>query len=361
MFTPRYVFQKAIQNYSTAAIPKTQPLIEIFPKAKTVKRLLFELDSPFTYKQLFPVYQDLYISLNSDALHNGTPVTYPKNFNGGSMMLMKKVLERIRFKNKSTNQILLKLENRILYQASRLGDNDAIAILSFDTLNNDGSNAQEKQYAKDLIKQLYEIDHPLTFKLTADMMFKSEQFQQAKQYYEKYLKFDKNEKYVESEVYGKLGEIFLKLSSVDSAEECFLKSIRLAPLQYSIFSYFHLSQIYINSQQEKARKLLEACASEGFKESFALLGFLESNHFKNYEKAKLWFQLGMEIMEIDCYMGYMNCCISTKDWDNALNVFNSLKQIEPTIKSEPLKQLVYKFYELKDKELKECISNEYFA
>ncbi|CCH59751.1 hypothetical protein TBLA_0B09340 [Henningerozyma blattae CBS 6284] len=351
---------------SKKTLTNTNEFVEfmnIFPRKKQVQRTLFELDSNLTYKQLLPVFQHIYLN-NKDL-----SIIKERNIQNEDLMIMKKVLERIRFKNKSVNKKIINLEDNLLNLAAEHGNNDAISILSFRTIINqekgkNTTNTNEVKIAKDLIKQLFELSHPLTFKLTADMMYNSNNFQDASKYYKQFLKLEADKSssigdesgnsILEAEVYTKLGQISMKLSDLNDAERYFIKAIQLAPIEYTCNSYYYLSQIYLNSNPLKSRSLLEACSSQGFKESFPQLGYLELNYFKNIKRAKFWFELGMRIFQAECYFGYFNCCIKLNDYENASNCYNSLQILYNSV-SENDKQLIDLFIENKRNVLKNYI------
>lgn len=296
------------------------PFYDVFPQKKLVNKLLFELDSRLTFPKLYPLYESLYNTMDDVQ----GQVKVPTGITVSDIMVMKKVLEKLRHRTKSINKNLLALENEILNKAAEMGNNDAISLLAFDTLKDSSSNSHEDiAYAKTLIKELYQLRHPLTVKLTGDLTFKNNDLINAEKYYKDFLALE-DDTFLAGEVYGQLGQISFRKPNLFKAEDYFLKSIKLCPLEYSVHSYFYLGQMYMNSQPLKARALLESTATQGFKESFKILGFLEMNYFEDYSKAQEWFKLGMELFEMECFVGYFDCCVKLEEWVNAKRCFNSM-------------------------------------
>ncbi|SCU89633.1 LAME_0E04676g1_1 [Lachancea meyersii CBS 8951] len=316
----------SFKRLSSSLAFKRAPFYEVFPSKKLVNRLLFEMDSKLTFSKLYPVYESVYNSL--DVGH--TERCFPVSFKGEDVMMMKKVLEKLRHRTKSVNRNLRDLENELLENAAELGDNDAISVLSFNVITNSDKNTPEDvSHAQKLIKSLYQMHHPLTIKLTADFAFASEDFSNAEKYYKLFLDSEKDT-YRAGEVNGQLGKISFKKPDLKEAEKYFLESIRLCPLEQVVQSYYHLAQLYMDSEPVKARCLMESAASEGFKESFQLLGFLEMNYFQNLQKALQWFKLGMELFDFECFIGYFDCCMKLKSFQKAKNCLKSMQKLSET-------------------------------
>lgn len=301
---------------------KRPPLDEIFPQKKMVSRILFELDSRLAYNKLYPMYEKLY-----EGLDTGNDVDIPNSIKGKDLMIMKKVLEKVRHKTKAINKNLLALENVLLDRAAEIGDNDAISLLCFDVLKDPDSNTEDDvSHAKKLIKNLYQMNHPLTVKLTADIALKNHDDATAEVYYMKFLDLQ-NDTFLAGEVYGQLGQIHFRKPNLIEAEKCFLKSIKLCPIDYSVRSYFLLGQMYVNNDIFKARYLIESSATQGFKESFRTLGLLEMNYFKNYPKAQEWFKLGMELYDTECFVGYFDCTMKNNELLLAKRCYESMEKL----------------------------------
>lgn len=125
--------------YST----KRPELAEIFPKRKFINRQLFDLDSRLTFRKLYPVYESLYKSIDGQYETNETtksssplssPGKIPSYVNGTDLLIMKKALEKYRVYSSTINKHLVALENQLVETAAEFGNNDAIALLAFDTL-----------------------------------------------------------------------------------------------------------------------------------------------------------------------------------------------------------------------------------
>lgn len=335
------------------ATTKSQILLptfdEIFPKKRMVNRILFELDSRLTFGKLYPQYEIAYNNVDSENLPLAASLT------ASDVMIMKKVLEKVRSRTKSVNRHLLKLENALLEKSAEMGNNDAVSLLAFDVLKNPAkSSPDDVNHAKLLIKDLYKRDHRLTLKLTGDLAAKTGDTSQAEAYYHHFLKLEPDT-FLAGEVYGQLGQISFHKTDLSSAERYFLKSIEYSPLEYSVRSYFYLGQIYMNSDPLKARTLMESCATQGFKESFKALGFLEMNYFKNLYKAQEWFKLGMELFEFECFIGYFDCCASLGEWALAKKCFKSLETIAES--DAGYKTLVTQFCETRQDRIKKALEH----
>ncbi|CEP61486.1 Mss2p LALA0_S03e03928g [Lachancea lanzarotensis] len=310
-------------RFSRAYSSKRPPFRDVFPNKKLVNRLLFEMDSRLAFSKLYPVYEAVYNSLESEV----SGKTIPTSFKGEDVLIMKKVLEKVRHRTKTVNKNLTVLENELLENAAELGNNDAISALAFQVLENAHRNTPaDVTHAKKLIKTLYQISHPLTVKLTADLAFTRNDFDSAEQYYKKFLELE-SDTYRAGEVTGKLGIINFRKPNLREAERYFLESIRLCPLEQVVQSYYHLSQLYMDSEPLKARCLMESAASEGFKESFQLLGFLEMNYFHDNTKALEWFKLGMELFDFECFIGYFDCSIKLKSYQKAKKCLQSMQTL----------------------------------
>lgn len=329
-----------------ASLAKARPPFhDVFPQKKMINRLLFELDSRLTFAKLYPLYEKLYKEMDKEV-----NVAIPKGFEPKDLMIMKKVLEKVRHKTKAINKNLIRLENELLDKAAEMGDNDAIALLCFDVLKDPSVNTKEDvDHGRKLIKALYKLDHPLTIKLTADLALKSQDDKAAEEYYLKFLNLQ-DDTFLAGEVYGQLGQINFRKPDLVEAEKCFLKSIQLSPIDYSVRSYFLLGQMYVNNDIFKARSLIESSATQGFKESFRTLGFLEMNYFKDLPKAQEWFKLGMELYDIDCFIGYFDCAINRQEYLLAKKCYQSMEKIAS--KNEEYKNVLHEFMKHRENDVK---------
>lgn len=335
------------RRYATVLGRRRPQFHEVFPQKRTVNRLLFELDSKHTFAKLYPVYETVY-----EEMENEMDTKIPKNVSPSDLMVMKKVLEKLRHRTKSINPHLLALENALLDKAAELGNNDAISLLAFDVLRDPEHNSSDDvAHGRKLVKELYKRNHHLTLKLLGDLSLKSGNDEEAKKYYFKFLQLE-NATYLSGEVYGKLGQISFRKPDLSEAEQFFLKAIKLSPLEYSVHSHFYLAQIYMNSNPLKARALMENCATQGFRESFKALGFLEKNYFSDIPKSQEWFRLGMELFDLECFVGFFDCCTELKDWAAANNCYKNMQQFG-AINAE-YKKVITEFTEKRQEEIKKA-------
>lgn len=343
--------QGIVRRYGTVGSRLSRPpLEEVFPRKRMINRILFELDSRLSFGKLYPVFESSYNNVDQE------DIPMPTTISASDVMLMKKVLEKVRSRTKSVNRHLLKLESALLDKAAEMGDKDAIALVAFDVLKDPSKNSQEDvSYAKLLIKDLYQKEHHLTLKLTGDLALRGGDSSQAVRYYRHFLRLE-DDTFLAGEVYGQLGQISFKETDLDLAEKYFLKAIALSPLEYSVHSYFYLAQIYMNSDPLKARTLMESCATQGYKESFKALGFLEMHYFGDFYKAKEWFKLGMELFELECFIGYFDCCTSLCEWTLANKCLRSLEKIGQT--NATYKTVVEQFIEARKDKIEKANSYE---
>ena len=311
---------RSVRQYSQVLKVNRPEFDTVFPKANLIKKILFELDSKHTYSKLYPIYKSIYETMDEE--NNEVPIS--KGISSSDVMTMKKVLEQIRRRMKAVNKHLLVLENTLLDRAADMGNKDSISILSCDVLKNDNENTPEDvEYAKKLIKGLYNESHPLTVKLTADMLLKDSNDIEAEKIYYKFLKLEDDSK-LAGEVYGYLGQIQFRKPNLVLAEEYFIKAIKLTTLENSVRSYYYLSQIFMNSQPLMAKSLMESCATQGFKEAFKSLGYLEMNYFDDLHKSYEWFKLGMELNDIECCFGFFDCNVALKNWGAVSNCYKTI-------------------------------------
>ncbi|KAH3901215.1 related to Protein MSS2, mitochondrial [Saccharomycodes ludwigii] len=317
---------------------KRPPFYKVFPKKKFISKILFELGSDHTYGKLYPIYESIYDNLDGPDVK----IKVPPEIKANAMMLMKKTLERVRFKTKAINKHLLALENEILDKAAEMGDDDAISLLAFEVLKCPEENTKEDvEYAKKLIEHLYKVKkHPLTTKLAGDLALKNKDYDKALSFYKQFLSKE-NDTYLAGTVYEQIGKLYFQTTNLSEAENNFLKAIKYSPIEQVVQSYFYLSQLYTNSDPQKSKKYLEFCASQGFKESFKLLGFLEMNYFGDLIKAREWFGLGMEVFDLECYVGYFDCCWRLKSWEKCWHCYSSIKKLAAT--NERAKTLLHNF------------------
>ncbi|CCD23364.1 Mss2p NDAI_0B03300 [Naumovozyma dairenensis CBS 421] len=324
------------RNLTTTPTKQLRPFNELFPSKRFINKILFEIDSDKTYHELLPKFTKLY----QNTSYSLRPLYDFQDSH--ELMLMNKILRQISKRQRMTNESFIKMENLLLERAAELGDNDAISMLCFNILkdNASGENDGDVKNAKKLVKELLEIEHPLTLKNVGDLCVVRHDNNEAKRYYNKFLQTvlhgnDDNNSNVLliGQVYEKLGEIEYQEGNFLKAEEYWLKCIKICKLEDCNKSYFYLGKIYLNSEPLKSKVLFENCATQGFKEAFKELGFLEMNYFKNYDKAIEWFKLGMELFDIQCFFGFFQSCYHLKKWGACSNCLKSLKRFESVNKS----------------------------
>lgn len=298
--------------YSTAP-----PLGNLLPSSKFISRILFDLDSRLNYKKLFPVLQSVYLGKNE----------LPNYIQPHDLMILQKMLKEIRTKTHTSRKQLTDLENSLVEKAAEMGDRDAVCILSFTALQDEGGffSKDDKEHAKKLIAHLMEIEHPLAIKLSGDLLFKTKN-PKAQEMYMRFLKKDR-ESFLAAEVLKALGLIEFSKPNLSGARRFFEKSINLAPLEKVLESHFYLGQIFSISDQDRARYHLEMAASHGLKESLPNLGFLELNYYNNPTKALEWFRLGWEIGDPYCLVGKYDCFMKLKDYTLAKSTLDVLKRV----------------------------------
>lgn len=346
------------------------PFNILFPSKKLLNRILFQMDSELPSRKLIPLYERLY----EDNELLPTFSQYASNSN--IIFLMNRVLVELKKRTKRQSISLHKMELYLLKRAAQLGNNDAIALLCYQILSSPKQiqNDDEVKGSQILLKQLVEENQPLSFKILADLNCLMGDFKEGKTWYSQYLKATHNSLRVKSknglnpksdisnwgltlrgEVLEKLAEIEFREGgneNIIKCEERFLEVIQLLPLKDCVKSYFFLSQLYIKSDPERAKVLLELCCTQGFKETFKEIGYLEMNYFQNPLKAREWFKIGMELMDLPCFFGYFETCLALKDWVNADNCVNTLTRIAAKEKTNQIdKEIIGKYLKFQEKSI----------
>jgi protein MSS2 len=322
----------------------TRPaLASILPKKRTLNRILFDNDSRLTYSKFIPVLESIYSNLDDPQA-----IRLPKYVKSYDLMVFKSVLSTIRTTTNTINNNLLDLENELVEQAAELGDNDAISILAFETIDtrlSDKSKVSDDDYkhANKLIKDLSEMKHPLTFKLAGDLAFKQKYYDQARDYWLQFIDLE-SDTITASHVYSNLGLYYFSYAETPDlslAKKYFLKSIRFGELdKHIIKSHYYLGQIYVLVEPKLAKYHWEISASRGLKESFPSLGFLEMNVFQNYSKSIEWFKLGVEAsQDVTCMIGQFDCYMFLQDFKGAHDILTKMITINEKIKQVDAKRL----------------------
>lgn len=316
---------------SAFSLSNRPTLLSILPNKRTINRLLFDNDSRLAYKKMLAILQSVYSNLD-----NPDNIRIPSYTKGNDLMTCKSLLSTIRNITNTTNKHLVDLENELVEQSAELGNNDAISILAFETIQDSKSSKEDYQYANNLITELSNLNHPLTFKLAGDLAFNKNFYEQAENYWLQFLKFE-NDTILASQVYNKLGMYYFNYlkpkADLTKAKLMFEKSIKFGELDnFIIQSHYYLGQLYSITDPQLSKYHLEVSASKGLKESFPSLGFLELNVFQNFSKSLEWFKLGVESNnDLTCLIGQFDCYIALNENVNATNILGKLINIQDKI------------------------------
>ncbi|KAG0670574.1 hypothetical protein C6P45_002140 [Maudiozyma exigua] len=293
---------------------------KVFPSKKLINRILFQLDSDVTSRTIIPIYRSIY-----------QDKTVPKNYskNGEVLLLMNQVLSRVKKISNYESSPLRQMRNFLLYESAHNGSNDAVAMLCYEILSNKKTPTDKKRQAEKLLKDLIVVGHGLSFKIVGDLYHGMGQTNECISWYEKFLEQPRLKDELRAEVLEKIAEILYRedIKNVNIAEEKFLEVLKISKLQDCVKSYFYLAQIYIKYDPVKSRVLLEQCCTQGFKEAFKEIGYLEMNYFRDLKKAQEWFKIGMEVFEIECYFGYFDCSYELEQYQNCVNCLNTMKNL----------------------------------
>lgn len=312
-------------------------LKELLPSKKVMNRILFDQDSRVGYSKAMKIYETVYSNLDDP-----DSIRLPKYTQSDDLMRLKEVLAVIRKTTNTINRNLVALENELVEQAGELGNNDAISMLAFQTIQDPKTDKEDYKYANTLIDELSRINHPLTYKLAGDLAFKNKAFSQAELFWLKFLELESNT--IEaSHVYSNLGIYYYTRSprpDLMRARYYLQKSLAYGELDATILkSHYFYSQLFTLTDPKIAKYHLEICAGKGLKESFASLGFLEMNVFNNFDKSLEWFKLGHEADgDLSCLIGQFDCYMLLKDLKNAMKVLQKIRSVqENVIKSKTKK------------------------
>lgn len=318
------------------------PFYEVFPKKSVMNRILFDLDSRHNYAKLYKVFESVYQKLDTE-----DEPEIPKYINASDLMVMKKCLESIRTRSYTTNRNLLDLENELTEKAAEYGNNDAVALLAYEAIMSKTSPEDDRVYAKKLIAQLLELKHPLTIKMSGDLCVNNQMIAQAEKFYNDFLEIE-SDTFLASDVYKALGKINFQKPDLVKSKQFFEQSIRTGPIDKVPECHYYLGQLNSNDP-ERARHHFEASASQGFLQSFQLLGFLELNYFDNVLKAEEWFKLGAELSDMHSIIGLFDCYIKENNLKAAKKVYNTLEAVL-TGKDDPDKEKVWEHFNTDRKE-----------
>lgn len=341
-----------------SSIPNSKPLLmDILPSKKIISRLLFDYDAKFNINKYLPVIESIY-----DIPSGGKP-EIPEKFKGNDLLIFQRVLAQIRKQTHTINPLLLSLENSLIEYAAERGSRDALCTLSFMALDEsgDGWTDDDKITAKKYIKELMELEHPLAFKLAADRELKNftsltegegkkeekeikseiietptsdlnfsnltsspKQLSRAISLYNHFLKLDSNST-VASAAHRSLGMIYFRTQDLIKSEEHFEHAVHLAPVSDNAQSHFFLGLLN-EFEPTKARHHFQLAASEGYRESFENLGYLELNVFHDVDKAREWFLLGAELGVSICIVGLFDIAYRKNDWNTARSIIKKAEK-----------------------------------
>lgn len=345
------IVQSSRRFYATAA--NSKPLLsDILPSKKIISRLLFDFDARYNFNKYLPVIESIYDSLPEIF---GNDVQIPDKFRGNDLLIFQRVLAQIRKQTHTINPLLLKLENELIQHAAERGSRDALCTLSFMALDDQGEGWTEddKITAKKYIKELMEMEHPLAFKLagdrelkeftknlndnttseedqndlapTSDLSFSDmttspKQLTRAISLYNHFLELDPTST-VSAAAHRSLGMIYFRTQDLVKAADHFKHAVNLAPATDNAQAHFFLGLLN-EIDPIKARYHFQMAAGEGFRESFANLGYIELNVFNELNKSKEWFQLGAELGVPECIVGLFDVAVRREDWVKAKSILD---------------------------------------
>lgn len=295
------------------------------------------MDAKMNYNKYLPVLEKIYDTMDNNKIDDkgqDLKKIYSK-LTGKDLVIFQNVLKEIRTQTHTANKNLVDLESALIERAGELGNRDAITMLCFKALEEDSNPSssspmiepytdEEKRFANLHIMKLLKLNHPLTFKMSGDFAFKNGRVEDAVKFYNQFIKLDPNS-FLTSEVYKSMGIIEFRNSRLINSKYFFEKSIALAPSSKVSQCHYFLGQIY-EDDPLRSRYHFEMSAAEGFRESFASLGFLELNYFHDAYKAKHWFLLGSELGDVNCMIGVLDSYIRVADLSNAAKAFNKIKK-----------------------------------
>ena len=311
---------------ATRGLSARPALNTLRPSKKIHNRLLFDFDSRLPRKKVLPVLQEIYSNLDNPQL-----IRLPSSINGSDLMVQKHILATLR-RRTTVNKYLMDLENELVEQAAELGDNDAITLLAFEALRNEKPTSEDFKTAQLLIKELAQKKHPLVIKMTGDLAWERKKYREAAAYWKQFLLVE-NDTILASQVLLLLGVFYFQYEpNLALSREYFSRCIATGDLDHStVMAHFYLGQIYTATDPELARYHLEVAAGTALRESFAPLGFLEMNVFRNNDKAIEWFKLGAEIGDLQCVVGLFDCNYLMGDYKAARRAVERIEMVRLAI------------------------------
>jgi len=348
-----------IRWYSSSTLIRPE-LLSLLPGKRTINKILFDNDSRLSYKKVIPILDSVYSNIDTPE-----KIILPKYVKSNDLMLCKQILASIRSTTNSINKNLVLLENELVEQAAELGNNDAITILAFESIENSETSKEDYKYANTLIDNLTKLKHPLVFKMAGDLAFKKGYHNQAEIYWLQFIELELNT-ILASQVYANLGIYYFNYlkprPDLTKAELYLKKSIKFGELdKYTIQAHYYLGQLYSMTDPILSKYHLEISASKGLKESFPSLGFLEMNIFKNYSKSLEWFKLGVESSnDLSCMIGQFDCFINLENFVQADGIYRNLISVHNKIKAARNRKNIPKDIQ-KAMETNESLLNLFFS
>lgn len=328
----RSVLYQSMKYYST----QRPPLNELIPPKKVLNRLLFDKDSRLGYKKVVKIYDAVYSKIDTP-----DQIQLPSFVVSDDLMILREVLGIIRKTTNTINKNLVDIEKELLQQAGELGNNDAIALLSFSAIQDPNTTKQDYDDANNLIKQLSDIKHPLVFKLAGDLAYTKKMPQNAETYWLQFLELE-SDTIEASHVYTNLGIHYYSLHpkpNLTKAKYYLEKALRFGELDNTILrAHFFYSQLFTITDPKVSKYHLEICASRGLQESFKSLGFMELNVFGDFVKSLEWFKLGVKSNgDLSCHIGQFDCYVFLKEYKQALSILQKLISIQESMQKHKLK------------------------
>ncbi|RLV93535.1 Protein MSS2 mitochondrial [Spathaspora sp. JA1] len=321
-----------LRTYSTTTTT-APPLLSILPSKRTLNKLLFDNDSRLSYKKMIPVLTSIY-----DNLDTPTSILLPSYVKSFDLMTFKNVLTTIRSTTGTIHPRLIMLEAELVEQAGELGDNDAITILAFETIEKklNGGDVSKEDFtsANSLVKQLTDLNHPLVFKMGGDLAFKQNIPDKACEYWLRFIELE-SDTIMASHVYCNLGLYYFNKPDLTQAKYYFEKSVKFGDVDnFTIKAHYYLGQLYVDIDPRVSKYHWEIAASRGLKDAFQSLGFLELNMFENYDKSLEWFRLGVEVAnDVACLIGQFDCYWKLDNRVKAFDILTKLGELQKKIKS----------------------------
>ncbi|CCE73109.1 Piso0_000128 [Millerozyma farinosa CBS 7064] len=319
------------ERFYSSRVARRPELSTLLPNKKIMNRILFDNDSRLSYKKIVPIMEAVY-----ENIEKPEEIFFPRYTTGDDLMLCKKVLSVVRQTTNTIDKKLLAVEDELVEKGAEFGNNDAIATLAFKTIEDPNSTREDYKHANKLIEELTKIKHPLVFKLAGDLAFKKGYYSQSLKFWSDFIEVEPDTVQA-SHVYSNLGIYYFSYCKprpdLQKAKVFLEKSIKYGELDiYTIKAHYYLGQMFSIMEPLRARYHLELASTQGLKESFPTLGFLEMNVFNNFSKSIQWFKLGTEASnDLSCLVGQFDCYMLTKDHKSARRILDNLKSLHAKI------------------------------